>query len=210
MEVAGLAVGIAGLAGLFNACTEAIEKVDSYRKFGFESGYITTHFDADKLRLQRWADDVGIIDGKLNDVHNALLDNSTVALAVGKILSIIREIFSMAESTLSRLHPQAIDDDPHSITIPGLPEEKYLVSKRVPAPTSKGNKIAWAIRGKRKLVTQVEMFGALVEKLHNLVPPGKTSEHSEFNLSRGDNLDHLLTRELSQLILGRISLTLCR
>lgn len=49
METAGLAVGIAGLAGLFGACMGAMKHLHSYKTPGHESSYIIAAFDADKL-----------------------------------------------------------------------------------------------------------------------------------------------------------------
>ncbi|KAH7151968.1 ankyrin-1 [Dactylonectria estremocensis] len=54
MEPVGLAVGIAGLAGLFSSCLEAVEKVQSYRSFGADSQVLDTQFKAEKLRFEQW------------------------------------------------------------------------------------------------------------------------------------------------------------
>lgn len=57
MEIAGLAVGIAGLAGLFGACMGAMKHLHSYKTPGHESSYIIAAFDADKLLFQRCAEE---------------------------------------------------------------------------------------------------------------------------------------------------------
>ncbi|KAK4077226.1 hypothetical protein Purlil1_12440 [Purpureocillium lilacinum] len=46
MEAAGLVIGVAGLAGLFNSCLEAVDKVQSYQTFGADSHVLDT-----RLRL---------------------------------------------------------------------------------------------------------------------------------------------------------------
>ena len=65
MEFAGLAVGVAGLAGLLGACIDAVDRIETYRKFGYKSRYITARFAADKFLLHKWAEAVGITDGRL-------------------------------------------------------------------------------------------------------------------------------------------------
>ena len=37
MEIVGLGLGIAGLAGIFTSCLDVVERVDSYRDFGVDS-----------------------------------------------------------------------------------------------------------------------------------------------------------------------------
>ncbi|KAH7144327.1 ankyrin-1, partial [Dactylonectria estremocensis] len=65
MEPVGLAVGIAGLAGLFSSCLEVVENVDSYRDFEHDSRSLAAQFDADRLRFQQWGRSIGIEEGQL-------------------------------------------------------------------------------------------------------------------------------------------------
>ncbi|KAL2046479.1 hypothetical protein ABVK25_011834 [Lepraria finkii] len=109
MEVAGLAVGVAGLASLLSACIDAVDRVDTYRKFGLESRYITAKFAADKFLLQKWAETVGISDGRLQNVHHRDLDRDEVVSAIARILSSIREIFSATNSLSSNLQGLSLD-----------------------------------------------------------------------------------------------------
>src|SRR5277367_1689982 len=100
MEAIGLAVGVAGLAGLFSTCLDVVDKVDSYRDYGFESRSIVAQFEADKLLFQKWAQSVGIDKGKLKDTHHRDLDNPETVSMVERILSSIQEIFSRTEGTI--------------------------------------------------------------------------------------------------------------
>ncbi|KAH7124486.1 ankyrin-1, partial [Dactylonectria macrodidyma] len=63
MEPIGLAVGIAGLAGLFSSCLEVVEKVNSYRSFGSDSHVLDAQFKSEKLRLEQWGRAVGLDQG---------------------------------------------------------------------------------------------------------------------------------------------------
>lgn len=93
MEIAGLTVSVAGLAGLLGVCIDAVDRVDTYRKFGFESRYITTRFADDKFLLHRWVEAVGITNGRLQEVHHRHLDRDEVLTAIVRTLSSIHEYF---------------------------------------------------------------------------------------------------------------------
>jgi hypothetical protein len=92
MEVAGYTVGVAGLAGLFSACLDTIDHVDSYRRFGVESRDITAQLNADKVLVRKWAEKVGVVDDKLNIANCTDLDRAEVVAAVERILSSIYEL----------------------------------------------------------------------------------------------------------------------
>lgn len=53
---------------------DAVDRVDTYRKFGFESRYITARFADDKLLSYKRVEAVGITNGRLQDVHHRDLD----------------------------------------------------------------------------------------------------------------------------------------
>lgn len=54
MEVAGLAVGLAGLAGLFSTCIECFDYVELATTFGTDLGTCLLRLDVARLRLSRW------------------------------------------------------------------------------------------------------------------------------------------------------------
>lgn len=158
------------LIGLFSTCLDVINKVDSYKDFGFEFRSIIAQFDADKLLFQKWGQNVGIDKDKLKDYHHKDLDNPETALIVEKILSNIQEIFSGTESTLPNLQPMAEAGLRSSLDEAPFPRGR-AEHQRFQASTSKRSRIGWTSRGKAKFITQVQQFGALVQRLHTLVPP---------------------------------------
>jgi len=164
---AGIA-GFAGLAGLFSTCLDVIERVDSYKDFGVESRSIIAQFEADKLLFQRWAQNVGINPTKLEDGHHKGLDDPETFSMVEKILFSIHEIFTSADTTVSNLQSRGEADlNPQDI---GLPHRRRIHYQSVQASISKRKRIGWALRGKVKFIAQVQQFGALVQKLQDLVP----------------------------------------
>jgi hypothetical protein len=51
IKAAGLGIGIAGLAGLFSARLEAIDKVKSYKSFTADADTLNVQYDAYRLTL---------------------------------------------------------------------------------------------------------------------------------------------------------------
>ena len=170
MEPIGLAVGVVSLAGLFSVCLDVIDKVDSYKEFGVESRSIIAQFEADKHLFVKWAQDVGIDKDKLNNSWHSSLDNPETNLIVQKVLSSIQEIFSKTENMVSNLQP-VVESGPTSF--PGgvnfLNTRKQ--SQNPEGAIRKRGRIGWSLRSKTKFIYQVQQFGALVQRLHSLVPP---------------------------------------
>lgn len=157
MEITGLAIGVVSLASLFGACLDIIEQVDSYQKYGIESRYITAQLNADTVLFKRWAEATGVADGKTTEAYRSDFEDALVVAAVRRLLVSIYEVFNEANRS-SRL---GIEDLVSNVNV--SESKKLLQVKRA-------DKVAWALGGKKKLVTQVEAFKTLVEKLYNLVP----------------------------------------
>ncbi|RKK61956.1 hypothetical protein BFJ69_g17066 [Fusarium oxysporum] len=165
MESAGLVIGVAGLAGLFNACLEAVDKVQSYQTFGTDSHVLDTRFKAAKTRFERWGPGVGIKQGKLlPNYHPALDDHDTSAVVTDLLHIIIKTICDASNSPQRRTRATGPDvDDSSALHEPGLPFAAASPSRR--------GKMSWALWGKRGRIEQVELFEKLVQQLHYLVPP---------------------------------------
>ncbi len=180
MEAAGLGVGVGGLIGLLGTCLDIIDRVSSYKDFGVESRSINTQFDADKLLLRKWAQNVGIQPGKLKDSHHKDLDDPEIAKMVEKILSSIREVFEKTESTFFRLQQpfEAKSNSPQGCDL-FSPPSALKENTKVP----RGRKIGWALTNKAKSIAQVQQFGALVQRLYSLVRPYSTKEMDDMQSS---------------------------
>lgn len=177
MEAAGLGIGIAGLAGLFSACLDIIEKVDSYKDFGFESDYLFARFDADRVRFRKWGENVGI---NQEEHHHSSLDDPAVRPAVDKILQSIRNIDGGTEDTIPTNNGMASM----------LPQsQKRMQFEIFQGETSRRHKFRWTLRGKARFITIVEAFDSLVQKLHDLVPTSQTTAVDQMALGAEDKHD---------------------
>jgi hypothetical protein len=170
MDPVSFAVGILGLAGLFSVCLDVIEKVDSFKDFGVDSRAIIAQFEADKYLFTKWAQDVGISKDKPKKNYHKHLDDPETCLIVQRILLIIQEIFSNTEGTMSNLQA-AVETGPTSFP-DGIRFLKMRQKSEKPqGAISQRSRIGWSLRSKAKLFSQVQQFGALVQRLHSLVPP---------------------------------------
>ncbi|OBT53419.1 hypothetical protein VE04_07004 [Pseudogymnoascus sp. 24MN13] len=201
MEAIGLAVGIAGLAGLFSTCLDLIDKANSYRDYGPESRSVVAQFEADKLLFRRWAQSVGIEEGNLKNNNHSALDNPATALVVLKILSSIQETFNKTESAL--LNMQHVSTaDPSSKSFDYTQGSSQTVESKV--STSKRHKIGWALMGKAKFIQQVLQFGALVQRLNSLTSVDHLKESDVAN-PRDFSKSQSILSEALKLIEGQIA-----
>jgi hypothetical protein len=169
MEPVGLAVGLAGLAGLFSTCLDAVEKVDWYRDSGRDSRSLETQFKTSRLFLNRWGQAVGFKDGQIRDDHHPNLNNPHTRKLVMDILSVIHDFYGEADN--------AIGD---RLLFPDADNEPLPTSQAEPlwntSSESKRQKLAWIFRGKAKRTAKVECFGKLVQQLRDLVPPNSMDD----------------------------------
>ncbi|KAH7114766.1 hypothetical protein B0J13DRAFT_238627 [Dactylonectria estremocensis] len=91
MEVAGLGIGVAGLAGALTSVREATGMYDSYKNAGFESRPHLIQRDAAPILLRQWCESVGYGDEQLNDRHHPNLDDPKMRQVVDDLVKCIPE-----------------------------------------------------------------------------------------------------------------------
>lgn len=182
MEAAGLGIGIAGLAGLFSACLEAIEKVKAYKSFTSDADALNVQYDAHRLRLERWGRSVGLASGQLSADHHQRLDDSQTSSAIADLLRIINNILGSDGGS-----------KPTRRGLTGLLQDAALGAgvdhprTRQGVTESKTRKLTWALGGKGDRTVQVKLLGNLVQQLHYLVPPQQADgTHPTPDVSSGD------------------------
>jgi hypothetical protein len=156
MEPAGLAIGIAGLVGLFNSCLEAINIVQSYQTFRTDSHTLNTLFKVAKTLFEQWDLRVGIEHGRLLPNHHSGLDDRSTSATVMDLLYII--IKTICDESNLPLHRTG--------TAVGRDGEQIYAG----IPGSRRQKLSWAIRRRGMRAEEVEIFEKLVDQLHKLVP----------------------------------------
>jgi hypothetical protein len=123
MEPVGLAVGIAGLAGLFSTCVECFNLVQRGRYLGRDYFILETKYTNQRLRLQTWGRACGLSDMGSTGA-NALAWNDDIRLAVGETLVQIASLFQ-DHRTLRKRYGLSVDHSglgsPHgAMSAPGM------------------------------------------------------------------------------------------
>ncbi|EGU82010.1 hypothetical protein FOXB_07476, partial [Fusarium oxysporum f. sp. conglutinans Fo5176] len=155
METTGLVIGVAGLAGLFTSCLEAVNIVQSYWTFRTDSHTLNTRFKVAKTLFEQWGLRVGIEQGKLLPHHHSGLDDENTSIRVMELLHIIiKTICDESNMPLYRTGTGRRDGEQTYTGMPGSRRQKF----------------SWAIRRKGVRVEEVEIFEKLVDQLDKLVP----------------------------------------
>lgn len=148
MEAAGLAIGIVGIAGLFNTCLDSLARFQSYKSSSADSHILDTRFRAARTRFEQWGASVGISQGLLLPDHYHGLKDENTASVIQDILHIIAKTICENGNAQQNLHQNE--------RFAGI-----LQSRR--------KRLRWALGGKEDRTEQVEVFEKLVQQLHNLV-----------------------------------------
>lgn len=165
MEPVGLAVGV---LSLYNTSIDFLNRVRDYKDFGSESQTTLIRFDASKLKLQKWANALGIRDGRLVVPHDPRLDDPQTALVIRNILQGSIKAFHKVEDTTTSLrlpHQRSAETDGWLLPFDDIRNE---VEQRQRFSTK--SRIAWATGGKAKLSKDVRTFEGLVNILSDVVP----------------------------------------
>jgi hypothetical protein len=187
MEAAGLAIGIVGIAGLFNTCLDSLSRFQSYKSSNADSHILNTRFRAARARFEQWGASVGISQGRLLPDHHPGLNDENTADVIRDILHII--VKTICEN--------------------GDAQQNLLQNERFAGILqSRRKRLRWALGGKEDRTEQVEIFEKLVQQLHNLVSVDrKGREQSEGQTDGGWTVVRQILLNMEQ---GMKSKSLCK
>jgi hypothetical protein len=168
MELAGLVVGVAGLAGIFSSCVGAIERVQSYQAYTADSGALETRFKVSKVRFEAWGSAVGIEHGRLlADHHPGLDDPGRIEVIVEMLQIILKAICDESQKSPKQARLSKTQDN---ATL------RSNVTHATTSSESKKRRVQWALWGKDDRIEKVELFEKLVDGLYHLVSPSGGGE----------------------------------
>ena len=172
MEVAGLVLSI---AGLYSACVDIIEGIDTFKDADPDTRQVSARFQAGKMRLKEWGTRVGIVDGKLEELHDSRLEDPNMRENIARILYYLGETFEASERLLLKTRVKFdVKKLSASTTFLGRNGNANDKSKSS-LPESSRSGLAWVFRRRKKLTRKVEIFTQLVGLLYELVPPDSES-----------------------------------
>ncbi|KAI8654269.1 hypothetical protein NCS56_01383700 [Fusarium sp. Ph1] len=182
-EVAGLALGAVGVAGLIGAFKDTIDLfgllADS-RGLGRDYEILEIKFDIQKALLLQWTDRVGLL--RQHD-YDPCLDQVHIQEAIGQILSCIRLLLTDASALKSKYGlSQEDDQEPVSeiTSIPSISAWRMRVfngqyedfKKRISQHNDKSfrTRARWAVRDKQKFEGLVRDLADFIASLDKLSP----------------------------------------
>ncbi|KAH6847636.1 prion-inhibition and propagation-domain-containing protein [Chaetomium sp. MPI-CAGE-AT-0009] len=195
-EVAGLALGVAGLAGIIGAFKDAIDLFSLFldsRQLGRDYEILDIKLDIEKALLLQWADRVGLLRG---DDHDPQLDAPQTQEAISRSLACIRSLLGDASQLkgrygirgvegreLTRIEERCADEalvSNESVAISKAQTDRFVrdfnamrLRMRVIQANSAvlKKKVRWVIRDKLKFATLLDQLAYFTTALSNLTPP---------------------------------------
>ena len=174
MEPASFAVGVAGLAALFETCLRGFELFEQGMDFGRSYTVLLTRLDAQKLLFLIWGEAVGLTLANGSKAR-ALMEDTKIARLIQRHLDCIRMIFEDADQ-LSRKYgatkrrPRGFRDilSRNSLTSsnPHLPLRRYV--RWFQKQSSFKLKAEWAIQDQTKFKTMLDDLSTLLQQLREI------------------------------------------
>ena len=180
MEVAGLAIGVAGLSGLFSACNECFELVQRGRYLGKDFLLLETKFANQKLRLRAWGNACGLANPDAYD--SRLFEDEKIRSGIESTLLILQVLFEdgntlrsrygLSEADSANRNPLALSTStlwqtPRQLSA-SLGQKVQGLADRVRA-TQKGNrpanKVRWAVGDRQKFQGLIHDLKELIDEL---------------------------------------------
>ncbi|KAL8731893.1 MAG: hypothetical protein Q9181_004154 [Wetmoreana brouardii] len=182
-EAASLVIGIAGLAGVCNACLEAFSLISAGRSLGRDFEILATKLDIEKTLLLHWAERVGLLT--IQDEHpiyDARFSDAQTHTAVINTLSCVLYLLTDSERLQSQYGLLQSSPDVIAPEVSGL-----LSSFRMGAFTRSYQRLQirigrrqndtallsrtkWAIRDRDKFGSLINELGRFISYLNELLP----------------------------------------
>ena len=194
MESAGLAIGVAGLAGLFSACVDCFEYIQLGRQFGQDYGKCLLKLDAARLQLSRWGAAIGLkpVEPALQKQQMAHYSSQEMRLAQS-LLRQIWDTFEDAERISSRYMGHVLANntggptdlvvyDPDTTDISPDYRRVHLTMRELSQwrqkATSLQKKAMWALYDKKKFDRMIEDITGFINQLVNLFPAAQDDQRA--------------------------------
>ncbi|KAK6839221.1 P-loop containing nucleoside triphosphate hydrolase [Apiospora arundinis] len=176
MEVAGLALGVLGIAGLFTSCIENFDIIVRAKDFGEDFDLMCTQLSLQRIRLALWGETVGLLPSAPERArrvpHNKLIEREDIKPAIVACLCQLRDLLTKAdvvtgryalESTQAYAHEMAAQQTPRGMLV--LRDSFQKFKERVRA--NQKQKSVWEVT--RWSVRDCAQFEDLVDKIRKLL-----------------------------------------
>ncbi|KAL9576364.1 MAG: hypothetical protein Q9212_007160, partial [Teloschistes hypoglaucus] len=163
---------VGGLAGLFKACINTIEKFEIARAQDGDLGILSAKLDNQKVLFSVWGHSVGLLTGGEERAVDCM--SEPVRQSIARTISLIQKLFE--ESDVLRQRYKLVVDQELDISFsePSAPSQ-IPNNSNCPRPAKKRHHvIRWVIKDQVKFKELVQNFRELVEDLERLTNSSET------------------------------------
>lgn len=188
-EAVGLALGVAGLAGIFNACMEACSLFNFSRSHGRDFEIIMIRLDIEKTLLLQWAERVGLVgnwdnrtgyDNRLKDrqTHSVVENALSCVLLLLTDSERLRSEYGLILSSATLDPPQDMVVESSSGMRSSTSSYRRLQTRMGIRQHNAGHRLRtrWAIRDRERFSSLIDELKIFIQSLNELVP---ASEHHQ-------------------------------
>jgi hypothetical protein len=209
-EVAGLALGVVGLAGVVGAFKDVVDLFSLFadtKHLGRDYEILDTKLDIEKTILLLWADRVGL----LRPDYDRRLDLPDTQVTVFRALACIRSLLSDASQLKTRygvetFGVQDLAESSKAISAPDNPRraissrpmerlarelDNMRLRMQIPEQTSRKNKFRWVVRDKQRFGNLLSELSHFTTRLNDLVPATSALGIAQTDLQPAQNLHDL-------------------
>lgn len=181
MDPVSITVALAGIPGIFTSCVDCFQYIQLGRRFGQDFGYCLAKLQAAELRLTRWGEPIGLLEGKV-EIKGSWKEAEIVNAYewLGQILQAFEEARAISEKYAVDRKKRAKPADLEVLTeetelSDKKPLKKLLssirsITKERQKKLSLTRKITWALYGKDNFDVLIEDVTELITDLVELFP----------------------------------------
>ncbi|KAK8071397.1 ubiquitin-conjugating enzyme E2-16 kDa [Apiospora hydei] len=177
-EVAGLALGVLGIAGLFTSCIENFDIVVRAKDFGDDFDHFCTRLSLERVRLALWGETLGLMpswpDQKPQVPYNHAIDREDIQPSIVACLCQLLDLLTRADVITERYaldctplstqaYSQEVTQTPRGMLVLRDSFQKFKERIR----KNQKQKSVWKVT--RWSIHDCAQFEALVDKVHKLL-----------------------------------------
>lgn len=172
-EVAGLALGIVGLVGIYSTILEVLDQVTTARNLGSEIQQHQTKLNTVKTSLRLWGQRTGIAEnGNLLERHHSAFDDAETRAQVVAALACLQDAVKEVEEILQSYQGVAAGRvRPVGTDVVGAKRWFRTTAKAVQKSVGAGKKMAWSSGEAKRVKDGVESVRGFVGLLYEIAPP---------------------------------------
>jgi hypothetical protein len=181
MEIAGLVLGAAGLAGLYGTCVQVLDQFNASRNLERDLNPLYARLTATIHLLHDWGDKNGIKDGVLGvNPHPAFKDESA-SRALYLLLANVENMMADQKRLAERYGMEM--EIPSSDVPTTMGTIRRAMSRVAVDPPARSVKlrIKWAITDRAKFSGLVGELEGIIDRLFTLAPPRQTLAFDDTN-----------------------------